>query len=972
MKRWLILMGLVLVTPLCALAETSLSLAGVWRFALDRSTEQKSSGASTPELTPGDGLVHAWYAKPLPGENLIHVPGFLQAQGYGDEITPTTPWVAALGDAWWKIQPATLTDVFSKPHHVEVPFLSQPTRHYLGAAWYQREIEIPDSWVGRNIVLFIERAHWKTTVWIDNNACGSQESLVAPHITKLGTLAAGKHRLTIRIDNRTQLPAKGHLVDGHSVSDSLGATWNGMLGKIELQSTSLVWIEDAQVYPNLSKHTARIKVSLGNRTGLPGKGLLTVNTTTTNVSWDKQGGDVETEIPMRSETWDEFNPKLQHLTLTLKSTDILDERSVTFGAREISFRDKDLFINGRLVNLRTTHTGGDFPLTGAIAMDLESWRKIIRTCKNYGLNGMRFHSWCPPEAAFVAADELGFYLQPECGMWNDFGSPLMHAWLEDETKRIIEAYGNHPSFILLSPSNEPRNYQAFTPGWAKAWYKKDNRRLYSAGTGWSHPSQVIGGAQYAALVAYNNAPLRNVTGWFGHDYRDALRDIHIPVLAHEVGQWCAYPDFDIIKKFTGFLRPSNYDIFKYIAQKNGVLDYNQDFAYASGRFQLACYKEEIEANLRTPGLSGYQLLDLHDYLGQGTALIGLTDAFWEPKSYVTASEFRRFNSETVPLVRLEKRIYTNGDILSCDVEIYHFGDKPLTHAVAYWKLVDSYKQVVSEGEWAPCDIPIGKNNAVGKININLKNLHVPEAYKLLVGIKDTNAENDWNLWIYPQSVTEHTPEDVLLTHEWSEALKRLHAGGKVVYVPRSRVLDTMVCPPMKRIPVFWNIQMTVRPPQNPNPRFDAMLGLLCDVNHPALALFPTTNYCDWQWTSLIDNVRSINLTKVSPQLRPIVFAIDDWNRNWKLGVIFECRVGEGRLLVSAIDIDQKDGNPVLRQLRRSLLSYAGSNKFMPNVALMNEEISGLWLTEGSQQSTLPVTRKFDADLNDGSIPAPKL
>ena len=270
--------------------------------------------------------------------------------------------------------------------------------------------------------------------------------------------------------------------------------------------------------------------------------------------------------------------------------------------REITHNDKELLINGRPVNLRLTHDGGEFPLTGYPAMDVESWKKIIQTCKDYGLNGIRFHSWCPPEAAFDAADELGFYLQPECGLWADFGSPVMKQWLNDETERILKAYGNHPSFILLSPSNEPRNYSRFTPQWAATNYAKDNRRLYSAGTGWSDPSQVTGGAQFASLVRFGTTDLRNTTGWFGRDYRNALETVHIPVLAHEVGQWCAYPDFDVMKKFTGYLQPGNYDIFKYIAQQEGVLDEDHAFAWASGRFQVECYKEEIEANLRTPGL----------------------------------------------------------------------------------------------------------------------------------------------------------------------------------------------------------------------------------------------------------------------------------------------------------------------------------------------------------------------------------
>ncbi len=308
----------------------------------------------------------------------------------------------------------------------------------------------------------------------------------------------------------------------------------------------------------------------------------------------------------------------------------------------------------------------------------------------------------------------------------------MRQWLNDETARILAAYGNHPSFILLSPSNEPRNYSRFTPQWAATNYMNDNRRLYSAGTGWADPSQVNGGAQYATLVRFGDGQLRNSTGWFGSDYRDALANVHIPVLGHEVGQWCAYPDFDVIKKFTGYLQPGNYDIFKYIAAQQGVLNEDHEFAQASGRFQVECYKEEIEANLRTPGLAGFQILDLHDYLGQGTAFVGVLDAFWESKGYVDPGEFRYFCNAVVPLARLEKRVFTTADRLDVPVEIANFGEYPLTNTVPRWDISDQSGKSFASGEFPMQTIPIGKNISLGRITVDLSRLPSPGQYMLYV------------------------------------------------------------------------------------------------------------------------------------------------------------------------------------------------------------------------------------------------
>jgi beta-galactosidase len=728
----------VLVLPCLRAQPATQSIAGEWRFALDRADA---------------GVTEAWFNRDLPDR--IKLPGALQSQGYGNDIATDTPWVVALGDAWWKLQPPELIAKFSQPGKVEVPFLSQPPKHYLGAAWYQRDIEVPTNWSGRRLALFLERTRWETTVWLDGNKLGSHNSLVAPHEYELGRPAPGRHRLTIRIDNRQIVrdPRNdGHGVDSHAISDALGSTWNGIVGRIELQATTPVWIHDAQVFPSVERKSARIKVTLGNASGATGAGTISAGRVSTPVKWDEYGGWAELEVPLEpgAQTWDEFKPALHTLTVTLKGPDADDSRKVTFGLREITWNDKDLVINGRVVNMRTTHSGGDFPLTGYPATDVESWKKIIRTCQAHGLNGIRFHSWCPPEAAFTAADELGFYLQPELGLWVPFnpGSPYT-LYMNEETPRLLRAYGNHPSFVLFAPSNEPAgDYEKVTPAWAREWHQKDPRRLYSAGTGWFRRGQVEGGAQFAVLVRYgkdprNMAELRNQPGWFGADYRAALTDVHIPVLAHENGQWCSYPDFDVIRKFTGYMRPSNYNIFRHIAEQNGVLEYNKAFAHASGRFQLMCYKEEIEANLRTPGLAGFQLLDLHDYLGQGTALIGLLDAFWEPKGYVTPAEFRRFGGATVPLARLSQRTFTTAETLAADVELYHFGAKPLTQAAPYWEIVNASGLTVAAGDFPPRDVPIGKNIPLGQISLALDKLPAPAAYKLVVAFKgDIDAGND--------------------------------------------------------------------------------------------------------------------------------------------------------------------------------------------------------------------------------------
>lgn len=931
-------------------AGETLPLAGVWRFALDR----------------GDaGVRERWFEREL--AQTIQLPGVLQSQGFGDEVSTRTPWVLSLYDRFWFMREEY--KAYTRPGAVKVPFLSQPPRHYVGVAWYQRDLDIPESWRGRRVVLFMERPRWESSVWIDGNRVGSNNSLVAPHEFDLGALTPGRHRLSVRVDSSMLLPYRP---DAHSVSDSLAGSWNGIVGKIELNSTGAVWIEDARVFPNVSKRTALIKVRVGNATGRAGAGRLSAGGASAAVEWDEKGGEAQLEVPLARDAkmWDEFSPDLQKLTLRLQGASVDESRELSFGLVEFKTEGSDFVVNGRKTYLRGTHHGGDFPLTGYPPTDVEYWRRILRINKEWGINHVRFHSFCPPEAAFTAADELGIYLQPEPGMWNEIspGTPL-ERMLYEETERMLRAYGNHPSFVLLSASNEPKGrWKQSLPRWAEHFRREDPRILYTTGTG--HTDREISdpeeGADFLVLQRLGEKMLRGQSAWFGRDYRASLAGVKIPVLAHELGQWVAYPDYSVIDKFKGYARPGNYEIFRDSMRAHGLLEKNREFARASGRYQLECYKEEIEANLRTPGLAGFQLLDLHDYTGQGTALVGLLDPFWESKGYATAAEFRRFNSETVPLARLTKRVFTDDETLDVEVEVAHYGAASLTNAAPSWKIIDARGRAVAGGRWPARTIPVGKNTSLGRVSVDLSKLAAPRRYSLVVGFAGTAFENDWNFWLYPSRAGRAAPPGILMTRSWDEAELKLREGGRVLYVPRRADLD-WTSPPLDDVPVFWNRLM--------GPAWGRMLGLLSETRHPALADFPTEANFDWQWSEVVRGARAVNLDRLPRALEPIVWAIDDWNRNYKLGLIFECRVGRGRLLVSGADLSTGlDERPAARQLRSSLLAYMASPRFRPSVSVRAEELRGLLFdtrvmkrigteAKGESLPTNPAANAIDGDPN---------
>ena len=474
-----------------------------------------------------------------------------------------------------------------------MPFLSQPPRHYTGKAWYQKTIFVPeksDGFVGR---LTLENTKWKTTLWIDGECKGSIVSLCAPHVYETGALSAGEHIVTLCIDNGWQLPYRP---DGHGVSDALGATWNGVAGAITLDLFDCVWIERVQVNAQLPQAT--IQVHLKNETSHTQNCIVRVqDIARTDISAKMicvltPGSQIcELTLNYSSDTllWDEFDQGLQHLIVTLSSISnalqgemqssitqlplqskemvsqfqkaVLQTKEVTFGFRRAEVKDGHFVINGRNTYLRGTHFGGDYPLSGIPDCDSAYWDKIMETVKTWGMNFIRCHSYCPPEAAFEAADRAGVYLQIECDMWNVFAPDAqMNNVLWEETKRILDAFGNHPSFLMLSPSNEPGgDWLMPLTNWVSKCRAYDSRHLYTIQSGWPYPMEPdkITGTDYvyfhrSGFGIQPGGTIRGPRGWNGGDYRESLKDISYPVICHELGQWCAYPDFDVIDKFTGY------------------------------------------------------------------------------------------------------------------------------------------------------------------------------------------------------------------------------------------------------------------------------------------------------------------------------------------------------------------------------------------------------------------------------------
>ena len=869
MKKFITLALLAL--PLFVFAQQRLDLSGEWKVSLNNS-----------------------------GDQTIMLPNTLDGAGIGE--------------------PNTLSPALTKPQ------LSRLTRKhsFIGEAKYQREITITKEMAGKPLELLLERVMWRSRLLIDGQDAGQiQESLVSPHVFHIKGLTEGKHTLTLFIDNR-----KLHEISvdnlAHSYTNDTQIMWNGVLGRMELNVAPV--ITDVQIYPDIEKQQVSIKVR-GSAAdyGFTLDGCSVVPT---------KVGDGEYVLPISNmKLWDEFTPNLYTLTATTLPSSSL---SVSFGMRSFKAKGNRLLINGNPTFLRGTLECCIFPLTGTPPTDERGWMKVFTTAREYGLNHLRFHSWCPPEAAFRVADKMGFYCQVELPNWSlkVNQDSATAKFLYQEFDNIIRNYGNHPSLCIISCGNELQPDFKFLNELTLYMKTQDPRHLYVTSTftfekghgvkqepeddifitQWTDNGWVRGQGVFDERVPD-----------FKSDYREAAKNITVPLVSHEIGQYSVYPNIREIEKYSGVLDPLNFKAIRNDLQKKGLLHKADDYLKASGKLAVILYKEEIERAMKTPQQSGFQLLDLHDFPGQGTALVGLLDAFWDSKGLVEPQRFREACAPVVPLAQFDKAVWKADETFTARVDIANYSLESMEGKTICWQLTDEMGDVYAEGS--------GKN-----ISISLNKVSEAKRFELIVSIKDTPWRNRWNIWVYSDVIM---PQDkkILVTSNIDEAMKALNKGKKVLFSPKKETVKGLEG---KFLPVFWSPVHF--------PKQAVTMGLLCDPRHPALAHFPTDMHSDWQWWNLVKRSRVMVLDSIAP-VSPIVESVDNFVNNRRLAQVFEAKVGKGSLIFSSIDLLTDSNLPELRQMQYSLLRYMQSTEFHPSTSLSESQLRSLLLNEATEQKT---------------------
>ena len=882
-------------------------------------------------------LSGTWRCETGEGCAPVQLPGTLDTNGIGHADLTAAPWHPD----------ENVNDALASQDVIATRLTRRHT--YEGAAVFTRALSFVPP-VGKRVFLFCERTR-RLSLRVNGQEVPPflPASLSTPVLFELTGLLTGRDELALTCDNRYPGWPHDDIVFSSAATDETQTNWNGVIGELSLRVEEPVFIHALRVYPRGDALDVWLEISADR--AFQADVTVTSDALAAPVSITAQGGPGFSSValrglPLRADVrrWDEGEGNLYALSASLGGV----AKTVSFGVRTFCAQNGRFVLNGRPLFLRGETNCAVFPETGHPPTDVTSWQHILAVYQSYGVNCVRFHSHCPPEAAFIAADETGMLMQPELSHWNPrnaFSSPESRAYYRAELEGVLCMLANHPSFVMLTLGNElhmNEDGQAFADSLLALARSIDPTRLYAAGSNNHYGAKGPNPADdfYAACCCRAHALRATsspMTGWLNErcpdlrtDYAPAMRAIRAvsdqPVLSFEVGQYEVLPDFDELAAFRGVTRPDNLRLIRSRVEAASLLPRWRTYVEATGELALRCYRAEVEAALRTEGLSGLFLLGLQDFPGQGTALVGMMDSHLSPKPYAFAQpeRFARFFTAGLPLVLLPCLTYTAGETLAADVRMANYGRQTL-EGVPVWTLEGGG---VSLRGTLPCaHAACGAATDLGSISVPLDG--IKKAARLTLTVSLCGHENSYDLWVYPDEPAV-CPERVYECRTLdARALQVLQRGGRVFLAPDSTQEALPHSIRGQFSTDFWSVGTF--------PAQAGGMGLLIDAAHPVFASFPTDAHTDFQWWPMASR-RAVILPEALQSLRPIVTLMDSYAYLRPMAQLFECRCGGGRLLFSSLGLHHLTQYPEARALLFSIYRYMGSEAFAPAQEAPVEEI----------------------------------
>ncbi|MDO5292431.1 MAG: beta-glucuronidase [bacterium] len=908
----------------------------------------------------------------------------------------------------------------------EIGFLTEEYP-FSGYAWYQKTITIEEQEVGKPIKLYLERTR-VTKVWINGQYAGTYDSLCTPHeydITKFVTDT--NIQITVLVNNSDYVTKGGHLT-----SPDTQTNWNGIIGELSLRVYDLIYIESPQIYPEIENRVIKVKYQIVNTTD-------NVKDVTVTFKGDKlslyEDGSInrlhnllseasvtETVLPgvnqvtstytlYDEDLWSEYNPVYYELEMAINEGKY--DVKVPFGLREFKAEGLHFYINGNKTFLRGKHDGLTFPLTGACPTSVEEWLKVMTISKSYGINHYRYHTCCPPDAAFVAANLLGIYMQPELPFWGSLSAPGEERYNEEEQsflikegERMLKTFGNHPSYCFMSLGNELWGSSERMAQILSHYKSIDSRHLYTEGSNNFQFTPVIleeddffVGVRFSkdrlirgsygmcdrplgfvqtdapnSVHCYddNIIPKQTSSETVGNQTEDGMIEIQFgtgtkkvkaadsvtlipnkPVVSHEIGQYATYPNFDEITKYTGPLKARNFEVFRERLKAAGMLDLAKDYFECSGHLSVDCYKLELEAAHRTKNLAGYQILDLQDFSGQGTALVGILDACMESKGLVSPKKWRQFCSDAVIMAGFDEFSMESGKTITSDIVLSYYRARPLELRDVEWSLCQGENTVLS-GKFRMEEVEIGVST-IGTISLELPEVTTTTEFEFYIGLTDSDIQNSYQITLHPKmasqypvlldaimALTDNTTicengDTVYIARTLETAMSHLKQKQKVLLIPvlsEEHSIEGQYCTDFWCYSMFKGICEWMKKPIPVG-----TMGVLNQNDHQALKDFSSKRYATPQWFHIVMNSRLAILDDTDKEYRPIVQMMDNFERNHKLGLLFEATVDGGRLMVCTSDLSKGKDCADVVQFAKSIVTYMLSDQFDPEYEMSKEELT---------------------------------
>ena len=936
----------------------------------------------------------------------MDLPGTLDENGIGHRDVGANQWHpdAVLGNAAGEIdKDAPIATRFTRRHTYE------------GEARISRKITVPDYGTDRLFVL-AERAR-ALRLLVDGEACSvfRQGTLSTPYIFELTGAAPGEHEFTFLSDNSYPGMPKAAIYYSSAATDETQTNWNGILGECSMYTRPQNFIDSLRVYPRAVKKEEKnkaggyvldvcvelapgakkvykdAKIILQSEALAAGE-LEDTQTLTeiiscsgeglTEAGTDKEENPKTMEIwfrdlPLRENVklWDEDEGNLYEMAVTLDNGMSAEDKGgstaecrTRFGIR--SFGDNGsgrLALNGRAIFLRGEANCAEYPETGHPPMTIPEWKEMLLKYRSYGINFVRFHSHCEPEAAFAAADELGMLLQPELSHWDPkdaFGTEESYRYYRAELVDLLKTYANHPSFVMLTLGNE---LQAQDEGrermreLVRTAKRMDPTRLYANGsnafygeegcdpesdfyTSQSCKDVVIRGT-FSGMRGYLNENYPSADRTYDEAMAEIRKEYQKPVFSFEVGQFEVLPDFEELESFHGISDPVNLKLIKKRVEERGLLPTWEKYVEATGELSRLAYREEIEAAMRTRELSGISLLGLQDFPGQGTALVGMMNSHLEPKPYDFArpERFREFFQECRILVKLPHYTYEAGERLIAEVEAANFGKRNI-EGVFCWTLAGK-KSVSENGNCEPAEIKSkntviatgedteiticrpGSYTEVGSLDIPLDFVEKNTALTLKVRIGDSISA--YPIWVY-RKTTPVCPENVYETRAFDVKTREILQNGGRVYLSPDADKESLPNSIKTQFTTdFWSVGTFADQ--------EGGMGQLIDTEHPIFKEFPTDFHTDWQWW-IMATKRAVILPH---PMKTIITEMDSYAFLRPMAQMIEFRCLKGKVLLSTMELHKSQQYPEVRELQASIYTYLSGENFEPAEEITEEELSML-------------------------------